>query len=158
MSTDYYRILGVKPNASEEEIHRAYRRCVIECHPDLHPGLTNAKLRLESVIEARRVLTDPVLRMRHDRELILACAPWRSSQSGGKRRHQQYSERAAASVKALVVVVALTLLVAWAGIEMLHDTPSTQVLSDITPVYSRAETSCQYTLDIHPVDYRLNEN
>jgi hypothetical protein len=46
---DPYRILGVSPQSSEEEITRAYRAQARRCHPDLHPGDAAAEARMKEI-------------------------------------------------------------------------------------------------------------
>jgi molecular chaperone DnaJ len=61
---DYYKILGVKENASEEEIKKAYRRLAHQHHPD-KPGGSEAKFK--EINEAYQVLSDKNKRARYDR-------------------------------------------------------------------------------------------
>jgi len=63
---DYYEILGVSRNASQEEIKRAYRRLAREYHPDLHPGDKEAEERFKEISEAYEVLSDPQKRAVYD--------------------------------------------------------------------------------------------
>lgn len=63
---DYYEVLGVDKNATDEDIKRAYRRKAKECHPDLHPDDKEAEARFKELNEANEVLSDPDKRARYD--------------------------------------------------------------------------------------------
>ncbi|MDR5694996.1 MAG: molecular chaperone DnaJ [Armatimonadota bacterium] len=64
---DYYEILGVDRNASQEEIKRAFRRLVREYHPDVRRDDPEANERFKEINEAYQVLSDPEKRARYDR-------------------------------------------------------------------------------------------
>ncbi len=59
MTDDPYRVLGVSPGASQEEIKKAYRRKVKEYHPDLHPGDPAAAQKTNEINEAYDMLQNP---------------------------------------------------------------------------------------------------
>jgi molecular chaperone DnaJ len=64
---DYYEILGVSRNATEEELKKAYRRLAIQFHPDRNPNDKEAEERFKELNEAYQVLSDPERRAQYDR-------------------------------------------------------------------------------------------
>jgi molecular chaperone DnaJ len=64
---DYYEILGVGRNATEQEIKSAYRRLAVRYHPDKNPGDAAAEERFKEAAEAYSVLSDAEQRARYDR-------------------------------------------------------------------------------------------
>ena len=64
---DYYKILGVGKNASEEEIKKAYRKLARQYHPDRNHGDKQAEERFKEISQAHDVLSDPEKRKAYDR-------------------------------------------------------------------------------------------
>ena len=63
---DYYEVLGVSKNATEDEIKKAYRKLAIKYHPDRNPGDKEAEEKFKEAAEAYDVLHDPEKRQRYD--------------------------------------------------------------------------------------------
>jgi chaperone protein DnaJ len=63
---DYYEILGVGRDASEDDIKKAYRKLAMKYHPDRNPDDKNAEEKFKSVKEAYEVLTDADKRAAYD--------------------------------------------------------------------------------------------
>lgn len=67
MARDYYEVLGVDKNASDDEIKKAFRQQAKKYHPDLHPGDKEAEAKFKEVNEAYSVLSDPDKKSKYDR-------------------------------------------------------------------------------------------
>ncbi|HWI29269.1 MAG TPA: DnaJ C-terminal domain-containing protein [Stellaceae bacterium] len=80
---DPYQVLGVKKEASEEEIRAAYRKLAKKHHPDLNPGNKQAEARFKEIAAANDLLSDKEKRARFDRGEIDA--------SGAERPEHAYS-------------------------------------------------------------------
>jgi molecular chaperone DnaJ len=63
---DYYEVLGVPRNASEQEVKSAYRKLALKNHPDRNPGDKAAEERFKEAAEAYSVLGDQEKRQRYD--------------------------------------------------------------------------------------------
>ena len=82
MAADPYTTLGVKNDATQDEIQKAYRRLAKKLHPDLNPGNKVAEEKFKEITAAYDLLSDPVKRARFDRGEVDA--------SGTERPRQQY--------------------------------------------------------------------
>ena len=63
---DYYKILGVEPTATADEIKKAYRKLAIQYHPDKNQGDKAAEEKFKEISEAYDVLSDPEKRKKYD--------------------------------------------------------------------------------------------
>src|SRR6266852_8129075 len=77
-----YQVLGVKPDASADEIRKVYRKLAKEFHPDLNPGKPEAEARFKSISAAYDLLSDAEKRARYDRGEI--------DESGAERPQRNY--------------------------------------------------------------------
>ncbi len=76
---DYYKILGVNKNATEDEIKKAFRKLAKKYHPDKNPGNKHAEEKFKEINEANEVLSDKEKRSKYDR----FGSNWNNSQSAG---------------------------------------------------------------------------
>jgi curved DNA-binding protein len=63
---DYYSILGIDKNATQEDIKKAYRKLARKHHPDVNPNDPAASKKFQQIIEANEVLSDPEKRKKYD--------------------------------------------------------------------------------------------
>ncbi len=63
---DYYKILGVPRDATQEEIKKAFRKLALKYHPDRNPGDKEAEERFKEINEAYSCLIDPDKRAQYD--------------------------------------------------------------------------------------------
>ncbi|KAI0749718.1 hypothetical protein C8Q80DRAFT_1163595 [Daedaleopsis nitida] len=66
MGTDYYKLLGVSRDASEEEIKKAYKKMALKWHPDRNSGSESAAKKFKEISEAFEVLSDKQKRTIYD--------------------------------------------------------------------------------------------
>jgi curved DNA-binding protein len=64
---DYYKILGVGKDATENDIKKAYRKLARKYHPDINPNDKDAERRFKEINEANQVLSDPENRKKYDK-------------------------------------------------------------------------------------------
>jgi molecular chaperone DnaJ len=81
---DFYEVLGVGRDASDEEIKKAYRRLAVKFHPDKNPGDKSAEEKFKEIGEAYEALSDPQSRAAYDHYGHAAFDPRaRAGRAGG---------------------------------------------------------------------------
>ncbi|PKR79639.1 molecular chaperone DnaJ [Brumimicrobium salinarum] len=88
---DYYKILGIKKDASEKDIKKAYRKLARKYHPDLNPGDAKAEQKFKQINEAHEVLGNPENRKKYDKY----GKDWMHGEEYEKARQQQQQQRQA---------------------------------------------------------------
>ncbi|RWR89700.1 DnaJ domain-containing protein [Cinnamomum micranthum f. kanehirae] len=63
---DYYKVLEVEYDATDEKIRLNYRRLALKWHPDKHNGDSSATTKFQEINEAYKVLSDPAKRLDYD--------------------------------------------------------------------------------------------
>ncbi len=100
---DYYEILGIKKDASLEEIKRTYRKLALKYHPDKNPNNKSAEDKFKEINEANEVLSDSVKRKKYDElwdswkyhkkspdaRQDFNWSQWSGNSGGGSGAHQQ---------------------------------------------------------------------
>src|SRR5918992_2650648 len=87
---DFYRVLGVAENASQDDIKKAYRKLAKQYHPDANPDNAAAAERFKEISEAHSVLSDAEKRKQYDQMRRLGAF------DGGPRRSSAGPRRAGA--------------------------------------------------------------
>jgi len=82
---DYYNVLGISKNASEDDIKKAYRKLARKYHPDLNPNDESAHKKFQQINEANEVLSDPEKRKKYDEY----GENWKHADEFEKARKQQ---------------------------------------------------------------------
>ena len=67
MKRDYYDVLGVRRDADQAEIKKAFRKLARECHPDVNPDDPDCEAQFKEAAEAYEVLSDADTRAAYDR-------------------------------------------------------------------------------------------
>jgi len=86
---DYYQVLGVNKNATEDEIKKAYRKLARKYHPDLNPNDKEANKKFQQINEANEVLSDPEKRKKYDQY----GKDWKHAEEFEKARQSRQSQQ-----------------------------------------------------------------
>ncbi|WP_313214951.1 J domain-containing protein [Soonwooa sp.] len=84
---DYYKILGVDKNASQDDIKKAYRKLARKLHPDLNPNDKEAEKKFKELNEANEVLSNTENRAKYDKY----GENWKHGEEYEKAQQQQRS-------------------------------------------------------------------
>ncbi|HYF31091.1 MAG TPA: J domain-containing protein [Chitinophagaceae bacterium] len=86
---DYYKILGLDKNASQDDIKKAYRKLARKYHPDLNPNNKEAQKLFQQINEANEVLSDPEMRRKYDQYGQQYGEHWKQAEEFEKSRQSQ---------------------------------------------------------------------
>lgn len=86
LNKDYYQVLAIPEQATEEQIKKAYRKLALAHHPDRNPNDPHSEDRFKEITEAYGVLMDPLKRKEYDR---FRASPFSGAQGGPQFRYSQ---------------------------------------------------------------------
>ncbi len=90
---DYYKVLGVPPTASPDEIRKAYRMLSKKYHPDLNPNLrTIAEDRMKELVNTYNVLNNPAKRKDYDKKPQFQIRRFKKSQRKKEKKDTKKSK------------------------------------------------------------------
>ena len=156
---DYYAVLEIAPLADVVEVNAAFRRLAWRYHPD-HNHAPGATLQFQDINEAHQVLIDPVRRAEYDAKWHPkpddhrrpAQIPQRSQGRRRWRRHRHVRE------VALTLFAVLFVSSAWVAIftamTVAHSAGARFAYDFSAPVVAESTTSCGYTMEMFPVNYK----
>ncbi|MCP3425466.1 DnaJ domain-containing protein [Rothia sp. AR01] len=84
LEKDFYKVLGVSKDASQDDIKKAYRKLARKYHPDQNPGDQAAEKRFKEISEANTVLGDPEERKQYDSIRAMGSGARFSAGAGGQ--------------------------------------------------------------------------
>jgi len=90
---DYYEVLGINKNATNDDIKKAYRKLARKYHPDLNPNDKTAHQKFQQINEANEVLSDPEKRKKYDQY----GKDWKHAEAFEEARKQQGQHQYAGS-------------------------------------------------------------
>lgn len=91
---DFYKVLGIAPSASQDEIRKAYRMLSKKYHPDLNPHLrTIAEDRMKELVNSYNVLNNPTKRKDYDKRPQIAIRRFKKSQRKVEKKSDDKKSR-----------------------------------------------------------------
>ena len=104
---DFYDVLGVGKNASDEDLKKAYRKLAMKHHPDRNPDSKTAEAQFKEGKEAYETLTDPNKRAAYDQYGHAGVDPSMGGFGGGGQRRQAKGSNLRVKVKLTLEEIAL---------------------------------------------------
>lgn len=90
---EYYQILGIKNDATDAELKKAYRALAKKYHPDHHPDDLNAQKKIQEINDAYSVLGDPEKRKKYDAEQISSGTKGQKRPNANASKTTAYNEK-----------------------------------------------------------------